>query len=138
MSTKTRAAALASAGYVSGLIVAAAWAASPAVRRATAQVPIPAAGEPRYQISAWAETGVHGAYAIDSRTGEVYLIAGDAPPKSIGSVGRGEPPLDLKPLPPATEPPRDLKPLPRKEARLEADPIPMGTEPPLEADPIPR
>jgi hypothetical protein len=54
---------------------------------------LPAPATPRYQIDAWAYLGApgypssHGAYVLDTHSGEVWSIGQSGRPKKVGKVG---------------------------------------------------
>ncbi len=108
-------------GLIVGAVAAIMFSGDYATPRALAQVQpqTPHAGSQRYQISAWAyppdphgTAASHGAYVLDSRSGEVFLIDGSRAPKSIGRVptdGRDEPIHISDPLRTPQTPPRDLR-----------------------------
>ena len=75
------------AGLLSGLLGAVVLMGGQAAPRAFAQVPPQAA--PRFSISAWAYPASelsHGAYILDTQSGQVWLIYRDGKPSPIGQV----------------------------------------------------
>ena len=109
-------------GVVAAVLLPGRYITPPAMAQAQPQQP-PAAATQRYQVSAWAHPGAfgptggsqpaeHGAYIIDSLTGEVFLIEGSRAPKAIGRVptdGREEPTRISDPLRTPQTPPRELR-----------------------------
>jgi uncharacterized PurR-regulated membrane protein YhhQ (DUF165 family) len=81
------------AGFMAGLVAAVVmmivFSAGPEVPRAMAQSPAaeaPAAS-PRYQISAWANSGGHGAFVINAQTGDIWQYdRPNAPLRRVGKV----------------------------------------------------
>jgi hypothetical protein len=84
------------AGMVLGLAAFAAFSGDRDVSRASAQTePTPAhqppATPPRYRISAWAESGRHGAYILDAQGGAVWHVEGDGRPQKIAGFDTSGP-----------------------------------------------
>lgn len=52
--------------------------------QANAQPPARAAEQGRYSVTSWAMNAAHGAYVVDTQTGEVFLVSGDLKPTSLG------------------------------------------------------